>query len=112
MGDLSGAVEAAERALSYDDGLAAAYAVLGAVELETQQPEAALPHLQRAVALDWDYGEAHFYLGLTYKALGQGEEAILSLEQSLARAEDELSRVRIRRYLNELYQVQGETPTP
>jgi tetratricopeptide (TPR) repeat protein len=71
-----------------------------------------LPHLQRAVALDWDYGEAHFYLGLTYKALGQVEEAILSLEQSLARAEDELSRVRIRRYLNELYQVEGETPTP
>ena len=112
MDDLLGAVDTAEQALEYDDSLAGAHAVLGAVKLETQQPEAALPHLKRAVALDWNYGEAHFYLGLTYKALGQVEEAILSLEQSLARAEDELSRVRIRRYLNELYEVEGETLTP
>lgn len=112
MDDLAGAVNTAEEALEYDADLAAAHAVLGAVKLETQQPEKALPHLQRAVALDWDYGEAHFYLGLTYKALGQVDEAILSLEQSLARAEDELSRVRIRRYLNELYEIQGGTPTP
>jgi tetratricopeptide (TPR) repeat protein len=112
MDDLAGAVETAERALESDDALPGAHVVLGAVKLERQQPQQALPHLQRAVALDWDYGEAHFYLGLTYKALGQVDEAILSLEQSLARAEDELSRVRIRRYLSELYEVQGESPTP
>ncbi|MCL7453631.1 MAG: tetratricopeptide repeat protein [Anaerolineae bacterium] len=112
MDDPAGAVETAERALKYDDALAAAHTVLGAVKLDAQQPEQALPHLQRAVALDWDYGEAQFYLGMAYKALGQVDQAILSLEQSLARAEDELTRVRIRRYLTELYEVQRENPAP
>jgi len=100
------AAEAAHAALALDEGLAPAYAVLGAVALDAQQPEEALAYLQRATGLNVEYSEAYFYLGLAYKSLAQPAEAITAFERALATASDELTRVRIRRHLNELYQTE------
>jgi len=47
---------------------APAYTVLGATALEARQPELALSELQRAVALDASYGQAHFFMGLAEPA--------------------------------------------
>jgi tetratricopeptide (TPR) repeat protein len=101
---LGKAEEMASQALRLDPDLAPAHTLLGAVALESRQPESALPHLHHAVALDAGYGQAHFYLGLAYKSLGRRTEAIVSFEQALANAGDEVTRVRIRRHLGELYE--------
>ncbi len=105
-GEPERAEDAARRALGLDPHLAPAYTVLGAVALESRQPEKALPHLQRAIALDAAYGQAGYYLGLAYKSLHQTAEAIAAFEQALVSADDEVMRVRIRRHLGELYEVQ------
>jgi tetratricopeptide (TPR) repeat protein len=100
------AEEMASQALRLDPNLAPAHTLLGAVALEAREPERALSHLHHAVALDAGYGQAHFYLGLAYKSLGRPTEAIASFEQALASASDEVTRVRIRRHLGELYEAQ------
>jgi tetratricopeptide (TPR) repeat protein len=106
------AVDAARRALLQDEELAPAYVVLGAVALESRQPEEALSHLYRATSLDGSYGQAYFYLGLAHKTLDRPAEAISAFEQALATASDGVMRVRIRRHLNELYQLEGQDRSP
>lgn len=106
------AVDAAQQAIVQDEELAPPYIVLGAVALESQQPEEALSHLYRAIGLDGGYGQAYFYLGLAHKALDQPAEAISAFEQALATADDGVMRVRIRRHLNELYQLEGQDRSP
>jgi tetratricopeptide (TPR) repeat protein len=100
------AEEMARAALRMDQDLAPAYTLLGAVALESRQPEKALPNLNRAIALDADYVQAYFYLGLAYKSLDQPVEAIVAFEEALINSDDEVTRVRIRRHLGELYEVQ------
>ena len=100
------AAQAAREALRYDGSLASAYTVLGAVALEQRQPEEAMTYLRRAVALDPDSTEAYFYLGLAHKSLGRSAEAISAFERALAVADEESTRVRIRRHLSELYKAQ------
>ncbi len=112
MGQLDRAVDAAQQALLQDEELAPAYVVLGAVALQLQQPEEALSHLYRAIGLDGSYGQAYFYLGLAHKALDQPAEAISAFEQALATASDGGMRDRIRRHLNELYQLEGQDRSP
>jgi tetratricopeptide (TPR) repeat protein len=111
-GQLEEARDAAQIVLLRDETLAPAHAVLGAVALESQQPEEALLHLQRAVALDAGYGQAYFYLGLAHKVLGQPAEAIGAFERALTTAADEVTRVRIRRHLNELYEEERQSSVP
>jgi tetratricopeptide (TPR) repeat protein len=106
------AVDAAQQALVQDEELAPAYVVLGAVALQSEQPEEALSHLYRAIRLDRGYGQAYFYLGLAHKALDQPAEAISAFEQALATVDDGVMRVRIRRHLNELYQLEGQDRSP
>ena len=106
VGQLEKAEEMAQAALRMDQDLAPAYALLGAIALESRQPERALPSLNRAIALDADYVQAYFYLGLAYKALDRPVEAIVAFEEALINAQDEITRVRIRRYLGELYEEQ------
>ncbi len=105
-GNSDQAVAAANEALQLDPDLAAAYTLLAAAALESRQPEQALPDLQRAIALDAGYSQAFFYLGLAYKSLDQPAEAIAAFERALSGVDDESTRVRIRRHLGELYQVQ------
>lgn len=105
-GQLDKAEDMAQAALHMDQDLAPAYALLGAMALESRQPGKALPNLNRAIALDAGYVQAHFYLGLAYKAMGQPVEAIVAFEEALINARDEVTRVRIRRHLGELYENQ------
>jgi tetratricopeptide (TPR) repeat protein len=111
-GEPEQAAEAAQQTLAYDEEMAPAYVVLGAVALELRQPEQALAHLQRAIELEEGLGQAHFFLGLTYKALDSKAEAVVAFERALALAGDEVTRVRIRRHLNELYQIEERNGTP
>jgi predicted RNA polymerase sigma factor len=48
---------------------------------------------------------------LTYKALDLRAEAVAAFERALALAGDEVTRVRIRRHLNELYQLEERSGT-
>ncbi len=108
-GDANKAAMTAREALQADSSLAPAYTLLAAIALESRQPDEALSHLQRAIALDASYGQNFFYLGLAYKSLDNPVEAITAFEQALASANDESTRVRIRRHLGELYQVQEQS---
>jgi Tfp pilus assembly protein PilF len=94
--------ESAERALQLGGKLSAAYTVLAAVALELRQPESALANLEQALYLDASYEQAHFYEGLAYKALDQREAAIRSFQHALAYADDQVTRERIRKHLDEL----------
>jgi tetratricopeptide (TPR) repeat protein len=107
-GQIEKAEGAAWEGLRLDPDLAPAYALLGAVALESRQPEKALPNLQRAVALDASYTQAYFYLGLAYKSLNQPGQAITAFEQALVHASDEEERIQIRRHLGELYEMQEQ----
>jgi len=112
-GEPDEAVEAAQQTLDLPGGedVAPAYLVLGAVALESRQPEQALAYLERAIDLEPDLGQAYFFLGLTYKALDLRAEAVTAFERALALAGDEVTRVRIRRHLNELYQIEERSGT-
>jgi tetratricopeptide (TPR) repeat protein len=111
MGQLEKAETATQEALRLDPDLAPAYTLLAAVALESRQPDEALPNLQRAIDLDPGYGLAYFFLGLTYKSLNQPAEAIAAFEQALVKADDEVTRVRIRRHLGELYEAEERSKT-
>lgn len=108
-GQLEKAVQLADKALRLDPDLAEAYTLLGAVALEERRPDSAVPDLKRAIVLDAGYGPAHFYLGLAYKSLNQPDEAVAAFEQALVTAGDEVLRVRIRRHLGELYEIQEQS---
>jgi Tfp pilus assembly protein PilF len=73
------------------------------VALEAEALDVAVPELRQAVDLESNYTQAHFYLGLAYKSLGQTTNAVVAFEQALLTAEDEQTRVKIRRHLDELY---------
>ena len=111
-GETAKAADAAREALLYDESLAPAHTVLGAMALASRQPEKALAHLQQAITLDAGYGQAHFYLGLAYKSVAQPADAIAAFEQALVVADEEVMRVRIRRHLNELYEEERRRKSP
>jgi predicted Zn-dependent protease len=62
--------------------------LLGDVLLAQQQPERALPFLERAVALEAKHAYAQGALGRAYAELGRSAEAIPHLEQGLPADED------------------------
>jgi tetratricopeptide (TPR) repeat protein len=94
------AVEMARQALLLNGSLAPAYTILGAVALESRQPE------------DAGYSQASFFLGLAYKSLGQTGEAIEAFEQALTTTDDGIMRARIRRHLDELYDTEQQSEVP
>ena len=111
-GQLSEAAYSAEEALRRDETSAPAHTVLAAVALASQRPEAALPHLRRAITLDAGYGQAYYYLGLVHETLGQPAEAIAAFEKALVAADDKRTQNQIRIRLQQLYaaETQGGSP--
>ena len=69
------AAQAYRRTLSLDPRRADAALGLGVFHLHTNQPEAALPHLQRALARAPWSPRIHFYLGHAYRRTGAVLEA-------------------------------------
>lgn len=53
----------------------------------TRDPEAALPHFEAGIGLDPDYARNYVGRGLALDALGQREQALVSLRQGIAAAE-------------------------
>jgi tetratricopeptide (TPR) repeat protein len=111
-GQLSEAAYSAEEALRRDESSAPAHTVLAAVALASQRPEAALPHLLRAITLDAGYGQAYYYLGLVHETLGQPAEAITAFEKALVATDHKPTQSQIRLRLQQLYasETQGGSP--
>jgi len=111
-GRLLDAGEAAHNALRLQPELAPAYTVLGAVALDSQQPEEALTLLRRAQELGPDSGQVDYYLGRTYLDLGQAVEAESSFEGALAVTGDDRVRDQIDRYLATIADIINRTSRP
>ncbi|MFH1765397.1 MAG: tetratricopeptide repeat protein [Gemmatimonadota bacterium] len=76
--------DAAQRAMELDDGLAEVHAVFGALALYHEWDwESAEKHLLRAIELDPNYAEGHFWLGTARCFLGQRDQGIESLETTV-----------------------------
>jgi Flp pilus assembly protein TadD len=106
------AAQAASEAIRYDNTLAPAHAVLGAVALEGEQPEKAILHLHRALSLDPRLGPAYLLLGLAYRDLGQSDEAAAALRRALRYAGDRDMRLRVQQLLDQVIHRQGADLIP
>jgi predicted Zn-dependent protease len=62
--------------------------LLGDVLVARQQPEAAIPHLERALRVDPSLAHAHAVLGRAYALVGREKDAVPHLEKALAVDED------------------------
>ena len=61
---------------------------LGKEYLEADDARAALPHLERAVAVDPRYTVAYRYLGVALEKLGRSAEAAAAFERGIAVADE------------------------
>ena len=86
--DLAGAERVLQELLRDAPDSAGANYLLGDVLLARQQPEAAIPLLERAVRLDPRLAHARGALGRAYALVGRTQEAIPELEQALRVDED------------------------
>ena len=79
------AIQAFEKALALDPGLWASNLFLGIGCYKTNQFDRAAVALNKALELNPKAAdsEGHFWLGVTYKALGRNEEAVRELEKRL-----------------------------
>ncbi len=111
-GQMAKAAEAAREAIREDHALAPAHTVLGAVALESKQPEKAVLHLHRALLLAPSYGPAHLALGLAYRDLGEIDKARAALQQALRYARDRDERVRVQQLLDEVSDQQRADTLP
>jgi len=80
-----------QRAETIYDGLLAAgcsdcrlFSNLGAIALQRQQPEQAIPWLERGLALDPSHARCLVNYGMALHQLGRGQEAIAAFRRSLA----------------------------
>jgi serine/threonine protein kinase len=74
---------AAQKALSIDDNLAEAHAVLGTASQSLWEWDAAEREYQRAIELDPGNGTAHQWYGLYLSSLGRHEEAMSQFKRAL-----------------------------
>ena len=75
--------EKANQALRLDPRHAAAVHILGVIEMESGDPEKAIPLIKRSAALDPTAHEPYFYLGRTLEHLGRFEEAASAFRKAL-----------------------------
>ncbi len=86
--DLPGAQAVLEQIVAERQDAAGARYLLGDVLVARQQPEAAIQHLERAVALDPSLAHAHAVLGRAYALVGRSADAVPPLEKALAVDDD------------------------
>jgi tetratricopeptide (TPR) repeat protein len=95
--DLAGAQAVLEDVLREQPDAATASYLLGDVLLARQQPEAAIPPLEKAVHLDPGLAHAHGALGRAYALVGRAAEAVPHLEKALTVDEDGSLRLQLAR---------------
>ncbi len=95
--DLAGAQQVLEGVLRDGGESPEASYLLGDVLLARQQPEPAIPYLEKAVRLESKLAEAHGALGRAYALVGRPADAIPHLEQALAADQDGSLRYQLAR---------------
>ena len=80
---LAKALEAAQQAVSLDNGDAMAYAQLGAAELVAKQTDDAVRALERAIKLNPNLAFAHGWLGSTHAFAGRYDPAVESIRHAV-----------------------------
>jgi adenylate cyclase len=88
--DYSGAKEAAQQALTLDDGLASAHAVLGFVRLHKDWDwSGAEVELKRALELDPGRATVHLWHGIVLETTGRTDEAVAAARRAVELAPDQ-----------------------
>ncbi len=100
-GDSPGAIESLKKALELDENDDYTHWALGAIWDEMEDYEAALPHLQRAVALVPDNAGYQEWLGDCLYYLGRYEEARVAVDKALELDPDREGAKRLSGYLAE-----------
>lgn len=86
------AIAEVERAITLDPNFAEGYARLGEILNLAGRPEEGVKLLEKAMRLDPHYPSTYlFFLGYGYYAMGRFEDAITTLQRSLARNPDHFS---------------------
>ena len=80
---LSGALDAAKRAVALDNGDALAHEVLGRACLYSRRHREAIRRLERAIALNPNYAAAHGHLGYARACLGESARSITAIQDAL-----------------------------
>src|SRR5436190_10760201 len=84
-GDRTGAEAAFGRALELDSSHVKAHLNLSRVLIEDGRPSDAVPHIERAIALDSVSSEGYRLLGRAYDALGKTDSAVSGYQKALVR---------------------------
>jgi tetratricopeptide (TPR) repeat protein len=92
--DLDSAARNLRLALAHAPKHSGALTALGRVEFARKHYADAASLLERAIALDDSFGQAHYYLGLTYARMGRKAESDRQLEIAVQLEEQESQRLR------------------
>ena len=79
----TGGERATEQAVSLDDTLAEAHAILGGVHVFHKRPEQALAEGTRAIALNPNYADGYAWLGFILSFTGKPVEGLAAAQQAL-----------------------------
>jgi tetratricopeptide (TPR) repeat protein len=91
--------------LAIDSDHAQALAYLADIDLQTQQPEAALPLLEKAIRINPDIEQAHLDLGILYADGGRSADALRELKEAEKMAPGD---VNVHWRLGRLYRTMGK----
>ena len=82
--EIAAAFNAFREAVLLDDGVAHYHDALGVAFLQLQRPDLALPRFERALALDPNFGNALFHVGLTLTEMRRWADAADTLKRAVA----------------------------
>ena len=89
--ELESALSHLTKALDLDQSYADAYALMGGIDTYRGRPERSIPRLRQAMRLKPDAGYLYYLLlGRAYFFLGNNEQALINLRESLSRNPDSL----------------------
>jgi Flp pilus assembly protein TadD len=81
-GDLDGALKTVDGSIDMNDSVAKSHALRGRILLEAGRLEQSIPSFRRALAIDPEHVDAHYFLGIVYERFRQHEEALSHYEQA------------------------------
>jgi len=81
-GDLDGALKTVDASIEMNDSVAKSHALRGRIMLEAGRLEQAIPSFQRALAVDPEHVDAHYFLGIINERFRQHDEALSHYEEA------------------------------